>query len=183
MEIMLERWINFQGKLKSYIYSKVRDKALAEDLTHDVFIKVQSKLEQLHEKEKLNHWAIRIAQNAITDHYRRQAKAIAITELDWNDQRDPLQDCVTECLQEMITTLPPKYREALELAELQNFSQTELATKLNISYSGVKSRVQRARQLLKKKMDEQYNIQVDKYGHVLVCEDRVPCNCNQGNAI
>ena len=82
----------------------------------------------------------------------------------------------------MLTTLPAKYREALELIELENLSQLDLAKRLNISYSGAKSRVQRARQMLKEKMDESYNIQLDKYGNVLVCENKTPCSCPQRDA-
>ena len=77
----------------------------------------------------------------------------------------------------MLETLPKKYQEAIQLTEIQNLSQTDLAKKLNISYSGAKSRVQRARQMLKKKMDEQYLIEMDTYGNVTVCESRVPCSC------
>jgi RNA polymerase sigma-70 factor, ECF subfamily len=55
--------------------------------------------------------------------------------------------------------------------------QKELAVRLGISYSGVKSRVQRARQMLKEKMEALYHIKTDGYGNVLVCEDRVPCGC------
>ncbi|MEP6736578.1 MAG: sigma factor-like helix-turn-helix DNA-binding protein, partial [Chryseolinea sp.] len=76
-------------------------------------------------------------------------------------------------------TLPDKYREAIELTELNNLSQTDLADKLKISYSGAKSRVQRARRMLKEKMEEQYQIKMDAYGNAIVCENRTPCNCDQ----
>ncbi len=79
----------------------------------------------------------------------------------------------------MLLTLPEKYREAIELTEFKNLSQLDLAHKLDISYSGAKSRVQRARQLLKEKMEEQYKIKMDAYGNVLVCENRGACNCSE----
>ena len=90
-----------------------------------------------------------------------------------------MKDCVISCLGEMLLTLPEKYRQAIELTELQNLSQTHLAEKLNISHSGAKSRVQRARQMLKDKMEAAYHIKMDRYGNVIVCEDRFPCQCNQ----
>jgi RNA polymerase sigma-70 factor (ECF subfamily) len=79
----------------------------------------------------------------------------------------------------MLVTLPEKYREALELTELKNMSQLQLAEALHISYSGAKSRVQRARQLLKEKMDKLYVIKMDAYGNVVVCENKVPCKCSE----
>jgi RNA polymerase sigma-70 factor (ECF subfamily) len=98
--------------------------------------------------------------------------------MDWEAESQPLNDCVVGCLQDMMATLPDKYRQALELTELKNHSQIELAQRLNISYSGAKSRVQRARQMLKEKMEETYLIRFDAYGNVIVCEDRAPCSCS-----
>ena len=54
----------------------------------------------------------------------------------------------------------------------------KLAEKLNMSYSGAKTRVQRARKLLKEKMQEAYNIRFDAYGNALACGNRLPCGCD-----
>jgi RNA polymerase sigma-70 factor (ECF subfamily) len=81
-------------------------------------------------------------------------------------------------LQQLVLTLPQKYREAFQLSELEDVSQTQLAQQLGISYSGAKSRVQRARQLLRSKMEELLIIKTDPYGNVLVCRDRNPCCCD-----
>jgi RNA polymerase sigma-70 factor (ECF subfamily) len=78
----------------------------------------------------------------------------------------------------MLKTLPHKYREALELSELKQMSQLQLAEKLNMSYSGAKTRVQRARQLLKEKMQKEYHIRFDVYGNALECGSRLPCGCD-----
>jgi len=161
-----------------FVLRYTKDKSLAEDIVHDVFLKVHEKLPQLREKDKISGWIFRIAKNAITDYYRSKAKKISVAELDWDDDGVTLNDCVSLCLREMITTLPDKYREALELAELKEMSQLELSQKLNISYSGAKSRVQRARQMLRAKMDNAYRIQFDHYGNAMVCENPLPCGCN-----
>ena len=76
-----------------------------------------------------------------------------------------------------MATLPDKYRVPLELTEIENVSQYEVAERLGITYSGARSRVQRARKLLKEKMDELYVIETDAYGNILTCVDRVPCCC------
>jgi RNA polymerase sigma-70 factor, ECF subfamily len=172
-------WTKTQHQLKSFVYRRVRDKALAEDIVQDVFLKFHAKLDQLKDTEKISGWIFQITRNTITDYFRSKSKNISSQDLDWESDHQGLNDCVSVCLQEMLLTLPEKYREALELTELNNLSQTELALKLNISYSGAKSRVQRARQMLKEKMDESYRIKMDAYGNVIVCENRLPCNCNQ----
>jgi len=172
-------WTKTQQELKNFVYRKVRDKALADDIVQDVFLKVHAKLAQLKDTEKVSGWIYQITRNTITDYYRNKSKNFSPQDLDWESDHHRLNDCVSTCLQEMLLTLPEKYREALELTELRNLSQTDLALKLNISYSGAKSRVQRARQMLKEKMDENYRIKMDSYGNVIVCENRAPCNCNQ----
>jgi RNA polymerase sigma-70 factor (ECF subfamily) len=170
-------WNSTQEKLKSFVLRYTKDKATTEDIIHDVFLKVHAKNEQLKEPEKMVGWIFQITRNTITDYFRRKGKTIRPEDIDWEDESKPLNECVNNCLQEMLTTLPGKYRAALEFTELNNRSQLELAQDLKISYSGAKSRVQRARQMLKDKMDEAYRVRFDNYGNVLACENRGPCNC------
>jgi len=170
-------WSEIQDKLKSFVIRYTKDKALAEDIIHDVFLKVHAKVGQLKEPEKLIGWIFQITRNTIADSFRARGKGLSSFDIDWEEETKPLNDCVSACLQNMMTTLPEKYRYALELIDLENFSQLELAKELNISYSGAKSRVQRARKMLKEKMEAAYLIKFDSYGNVIVCESKVPCCC------
>jgi len=172
-------WTKTQRELKRFVYRRVKDKALTQDIVQDVLLKAYTRLDQLNDSEKITGWIYQITRNAITDHFRKQSKSIYLNDLDWEDNKSELTDCVSSCLNEMLLTLPEKYRQAIELTELQDLSQTLLAEKLNISYSGAKSRVQRAKQMLKEKMEAAYRIEMDGYGNVIVCEDRIPCQCNQ----
>ena len=165
----------FQQELKGFVFKRVKDRSLTEDIVHDVFLKVQNKIGQLHEQAKLTSWIYQITKNAIIDHYRQQSRYLTTTDLDWENDAPNFNECVTRCLQNMMTTLPDKYREALQLADVDNLSQLELAARLGISYSGAKSRVQRARQMLKAKVDETLIIKLDSYGNVIVCENRSKC--------
>ncbi|HMJ70379.1 MAG TPA: sigma-70 family RNA polymerase sigma factor [Cyclobacteriaceae bacterium] len=167
----------FQNELLGYVKKKVKDKAVAEDIVHDVFLKVQAKSNQIRETGKVVGWIYQITRNTIIDHFRFQSRIINATDLDWEDDKQYLNLCVERCLTEKLATLPQKYREALELSEVQGVSQLELAKRLNISYSGAKSRVQRARQMLKEMMEREYLVKLDNYGNVIRCENRAPCNC------
>ena len=166
----------FQNELKWFVYKRVKNMALAEDIVHDVFIKVQSKSGQLKETEKFTGWIYQITKNTIVDHFRKQSKDINPIELDWENETPNCNECVSNCLKDMLPKLPEKYRVALELTELENLSQLQLAERLGISYSGAKSRVQRARQLLKEKMEEVLIVKTDAYGNVIVCMDRPGSN-------
>jgi RNA polymerase sigma-70 factor (ECF subfamily) len=173
-------WTEAQRELLGFVYRRVKDKALAEDIVQDVFVKVYTRIDQLKDNDKLRSWMYQITRNSIADHFRSQQKDVLLDDIKWDSESNPLNECVTVCLQQMISTLPQKYREAFELSEVHNVSQVDLAKRLSISYSGAKSRVQRARQMLREKMEERYSIKMDRYGNVTVCEDRAPCDCAEG---
>ncbi|HTJ48595.1 MAG TPA: RNA polymerase sigma factor SigZ [Cyclobacteriaceae bacterium] len=171
----ITNWSFFQNELQGFVFKRVKDKALAEDIVHDVFLKVQGKMSQLKESEKITSWIYQITKNTIIDHFRHKSKSIQASDLNWDDDAPNFNECVANCLNGLLPTLPQKYREALQLTELENLSQLELADRLGISYSGAKSRVQRARKILKDKMDELLIVKTDSYGNVIVCEDRGSC--------
>lgn len=71
-----------------------------------------------------------------------------------------------------------KYKEAIILTEFNGLTQKQLAQKLNISYSGAKSRVQRGKENLKKLFTDCCSIESDKYGNVVDFQQKSNCrNC------
>lgn len=172
-------WDSLYADLVAFVYPKVKDRATAEDIVQDVFIKVHSKSHQIKNAEKINSWIYQITRNAITDHFRKSSKLLHPVDIDWESNRQEFNDCVAHCLEKLLTTLPEKYRTVLELTELEDMSQQDVAIRLKISYPGARSRVQRARKMLKDKLDELYFIKTDHYGNVIVCENRAPCCCQR----
>lgn len=168
----------FQNELRAFIYKRVKNKALADDLAQDVYLKAQSRLHQLEDDGKMKGWIYQITRNLITDHFRRLSRAVPAAELEVDSEAPNFNACVASSLKSLLPTLPAKYREALELTELQNVSQLELAERLGISYSGAKSRVQRARTMLKEKLHKVLTVQSDAYGNIIVCRGQyTPCCC------
>lgn len=172
-------WNNLQTDLKNFVYRKVKDRALAADIVQDVFLKVQSNHSQLKDKTKLSAWIYRITQHVVMDHFRKSATPIKAIDIDWENSQHEFNECVAHCLNALMDKLPEKYRVALRLTELENLSQYEVAERLNISYSGARSRVQRARKLLKEKLEALYLIKTDSYGNIIMCENRIPCCCQK----
>ncbi|MBL0744661.1 sigma-70 family RNA polymerase sigma factor [Chryseolinea lacunae] len=175
--IAISDWLKTQNELRAFVYKKVRDKALAEDIVQDVYLKVYTHISSLKESDSITAWIYRITRNVISDHFRKQSKTLHSFELDWENQDVNYNECVSSCLKDMLHQLPSKYREAIELTEFHNLSQLQLAERLQISYSGAKSRVQRARQILREKMDIAYHIQHDAYGNAIACQSRLACGC------
>ena len=75
-----------------------------------------------------------------------------------------------------INQLEEPFRQALILSEIRGMSQKEIADKLNISYSGIKSRIQRGREKVKKMMLDCCHYEFDRYGNLMdyKCRDK---NC------
>lgn len=165
-------WNSMQNELKEFVYRRVRDKALTEDIVHDIFLRAQGRIQQLRESEKVFGWIYQIARNTIIDHYRKNSKVINPSDIDWESNPPNFNECVSGVIADLIPTLPEKYRVPLEMTELQNLSQLKVAEKLNLTYTAAKSRVRRARQMLKNKIEEVLLIKTDGYGNVILCKDR-----------
>lgn len=171
-------WNQINTALRTFVIKKVKDRDAANDIVQDVFLKVQARIGQLRETEKINGWIFQITRHAITDYFRAKSKTLTVADVQWESDAQELNDCVAYCLNKLVYTLPEKYREAVVLAEIENLSQLELAQRLHISYSGAKSRVQRGRQMLKEKLHKLYTIETDPYGNIIVCENKTSCNCD-----
>jgi len=63
-------WLNLSANLKSFILSKVSDKAAADDILQEVFVKIHLKINTLKDDSKLNPWLYQITRNLIADYYR-----------------------------------------------------------------------------------------------------------------
>ena len=97
-----------------------------------------------------------------------------LTEEDTQSLNTTIGEC---CIKPFINKLPDNYREAILLTEFQDISQKELAEKLNITYSGAKSRVQRGKEKLKEMILGCCAFQSDKYGNLSESENK-DCGCS-----
>lgn len=177
-ELVINTYTTIREELVKFVFRKVNDRALAEDIVQDVFLKIHAKSGQIRNTEKISSWIFQITRNAIIDYYRDKSRTVNPVDIDWDSGEQDFNDCVAFCLNELIKTLPPKYREVLELTEKKKLSQVAVAKQIGVSYSGIKSRVQRGRLLLKEKLESLYHIKTDTYGNVIVCEDKLPCGCD-----
>jgi RNA polymerase sigma-70 factor (ECF subfamily) len=84
---------------------------------------------------------------------------------------------LSHCLRPMIDRLSADYREAIKLVELEGLTNQEAANKLGLSVPGMKSRVQRGRQQLRKLLDECCLIELDRRRGVVEFEERRRGSC------
>lgn len=184
MSQLLENTYNkLRGELKSFINSRVNNKELSEDILHDVFLKAHANINSLKDVSKLNGWLYQIARNAITDYYRTKKEVNNIEGHDFEDKHEetPAIKKLEPTLRSFLKSLPPIYREAIVLTDFKGMTQKSLAEKLNLSVSAAKSRVQRARAMLKELFMQCCHYEFDKFGSIIDYSPSVNCkNCSCG---
>lgn len=167
-------WIDLNEELYKFILGKVKNEQTSKDLHQEVFLKVQTKIHQLKHTSKLTSWVYQIARNTILDHFRKStSKHSQLDGLDIPETEGENFDYsrLSTCINQKIENLSAEHKEAVMLTSFQNYSQKQLAEHLNISYSATKSRVQKARGILKENILDCPNVASDKTGKLLDFEN------------
>ena len=165
-------WDESRNRLKGFISKRIQNEADAEDVLQNVFCKIHQNIGQLEDADKLYAWVYQLARNAIIDHYRDSRFRAPDSEEILNaiavePKEQDVEEEVLSWLKPMIEDLPDKYSEALLLTDIQGLSQKELAEKLNISFSGAKSRVQRGREKLKEVLLDCCHLEFNRSGKIV----------------
>lgn len=158
--------------LKSFVRKHIANEQDAEEITQDVLLKIFSSVSGLKDDSRIHAWIYRITRNAIIDYYRKANKSVDFVELNdeleeklYEDQNSNKE--IAGCLKAMIENLPDKYKEAILLTELNHLTHKELGALLGISISGAKSRVQRARKMLKDMLTSCCSLEFDGMGNII----------------
>jgi RNA polymerase sigma-70 factor, ECF subfamily len=147
--------------------SVVKNREDAEDQVQTSFLNAWKRIGSFHLEAKFSTWMRTIVMNQSLMHLRSKRRA-SLQPLD--DGREdgsvmhpvdtrPGQEMtlgqrqLTDHLGEELRRLPPIFREVLNLRDLQELSTEEVAARLGISEPAVKSRLSRARQLLRQRME------------------------------
>jgi len=167
-------WREHRGVLKSFILKRVRGAPEAEDILHDVFLKMLAGLGSVQRMDNLRAWLFTVARNAVTDHFRGKRPTQELPEDLAGDPADHRQEGtngqledVGACLSPMIAALPEKLRLALVLADLEGLKQREVAQRLGISLAAVKSRVLRGRLLVRRMIEDCCHLELDARGSIM----------------
>ena len=175
METMQAIWSDLGVRVRRFVGARVNDAHAADDIAQDVMLKVQTQLDALPADDKLPAWIFQIARNAIIDHYRAgavrkhadiaEAEPVA-TETEDDDRAAAIAD-LAPCLTRMVELLPQPYREAMKQADFEGLSQQDIAHRAGVSLSGAKSRVQRARTMLREMIHDCCQLERDGRGNVM----------------
>jgi RNA polymerase sigma-70 factor, ECF subfamily len=177
--------------VRRFIGARVQQAAVADDLTQDVFLKVLRQLPRVRDPRRVIGWIFQIARREVADHFRRaRPTEVFSEEHDASTSAPPemlereearLREDLGAYVRSVVDGLPAPYRKALLLTDHQGLTQVELAQRIGRSVSAAKSRVQRARAMVRATIDACCHFDVDRYGRVVACRPR-QCNCAEGRA-
>jgi len=179
----------FHPKINRYLERMV-GKTEAEDLTQEVFMKVNRSLKQFQGNSSLSTWIYRLATNSALDRLRSRTfreneqkislsdigdesaaeeKDILTQEKELSAEREAIRTEMNDCIREFVDKLPENYRTVIILSELKDLKNQEIAEILGISLDAVKIRLHRARVRLKAEFEAGCDFYHDEDGQ-LACD-------------
>ncbi|MBV7506348.1 RNA polymerase sigma factor [Bacillus sp. sid0103] len=146
-----------------YILSLVKHKELAEDIYQEVLLSAYLAYPSIKEQSKNKGWFFTIAINKCRDYWRKEKKSkqfwreevysySASFEPSLIPEEEVLHKFSAEQMAEKVNLLPEIYRYPIYLYYYQDFSLVEIAKKSNLPMSTVKTRMRRAKERLRPKM-------------------------------
>ena len=158
----------YQKLLFKYVYNIFRDYHTAQDLSQEIFIKVYASLDQYNVKYPFSTWLLRVAHNYCIDYLRKKKIQVVSLEAKVGDfvvtnslmaslpaaSKEFERNRNRDLIKEAIFSLDSDYRSVIFLRYLEGVKLEEISYILGIPLGTVKSRINRARQLLQGKLKE-----------------------------
>jgi len=168
-------WIEYKSGLTYYILKKIKNEDLASDLSHEVLMKVYNSCCSGNEIKNIRSWMFQIAHNTVIDYLKKENKYTdEVTDIIEPDEINTYREA-EELVKPLIKLLPDKYATPLQLSDIEGLNQTEVSKKMNLSLTATKSRIQRARILLKEKIIECCNLEINAKGNPISIEIKPSC--------
>lgn len=173
-------WAAYGSQLRRWLSGKLSDPDDVEDLLQEILIRSHQGLAALKAGDKLQSWLFRIARNAVIDFYRRRGRQSFPPEIAiwYESEARSAADELSGCILPFIELLPEATAELLKVIDIEGRSQKQYAEELGISYSALKSRVQRGRQKLRSVFDHCCHFELDRNGNVISYQPRLT-DCRQ----
>lgn len=153
-DALIARWAT---PLAAYARRVTQDSDAAAELTQDIWLRIFRGIGRLRDPHRFRSWLFGIAHRAFADSLRHRYKALPLAERDADtliDEAAPAHENL-DLVEHGLARLAPVEREILTLFYLQELSIAEIAEALSIAPGTVKSRLHRARHLLREEFDKE----------------------------
>lgn len=168
----------FYNYLKFYIFGKVKDKTLTDDIVQEVMVKLIETHQKSKDIENIKAWLFQVSRHTIYDYYKKHNLDFNI-ENDWNIEDESGSEIskimVSDYVIPMIKMLPKDYAVPLMLSDIDKIPQKDIAKQLNLELSATKMRIQRARTKLRALFVECCHLEYDRQGNFIGCTIKDSC--------
>lgn len=159
----------YQGRVANLVSRVLNDRECADDLAQEVFVRVFVHRRNYRQGSKLSTWVFTIAANLAKNEIRRRVRrrnwysldalqevfkdsVMALADPTEGQDRSMEREQLQEVLGRAIATIPEKYRLSLVLRDVEGLAYEDIAVVLGIPGGTVRSRINRARSMLKRKI-------------------------------
>ena len=161
-------WNEHQNELWHFIIKKVREED-AKDIMQEVFLKLYKFCNGGNSLKNPGAWLYQITKNSITDYYRRGNKLVVGDEFIKEEAIENESDVMRRAarfVDPLINRLPEEYAIPLRMDSIEGMDQELIAKKLHIKHGAVRTRLSRARKMLKEKILECAELELDSTGRI-----------------
>ncbi len=155
---VVDRLVGNHRAFLAFVEKRVGDRALAEDILQDAFVRGLDRLEQVRDDESVVAWFYRSLRNSVVDHFRRGASASRgldafARQLQEAEEPSPdLRDVTCRCVLELAADLDPGYADAIRRIDLEGQPVKDYAAEAGITANNAGVRVFRARAALRRQV-------------------------------
>jgi len=172
-----------RDRIFRYVLHLMGDRAEAEDLTQETFLRAHRCRESLNDAGAVRSWLYQIATHVCLDRLRQRKPGISLDEeggsrcvrslasLRPSALEAAARKETSECVQRCLGFLPDHYRAVVLMHEVYSLTAVEIAGLLGVNLSTVKMRLHRARRMLRMVMDCGCSVSNDARG-VPVCQPK-----------
>lgn len=154
----LERLVANHREFLAFLQARVGDRALAEDLLQEAFVRGIDRIGSLRSEESARAWFYRLLRNAVIDRRRRDAaegRRLERLAAEFGEEVEPapeIEAAVCVCISRLAGTLKPEYAEALRRIEVEGAAVKDYAGEAGITANNAAVRVFRAREALRRQV-------------------------------
>lgn len=173
-------WDSLKESLFFFILKRVKDEDTSQDILQEVFIKIHLNLDKLKDPSKVKAWAFQITRNQVAEYFNKTKNVVALNEFTEEQLSEDFEHTEIDfcCFENLIDELPEKYSEVLTLINVEGKKQKEAANQLHLSHSNVKTRVYRAKELLKQRFMDCCKFSLNEQGLLTGEQDCHRCGCS-----
>ncbi|MCH8904575.1 MAG: sigma-70 family RNA polymerase sigma factor [Bacteroidetes bacterium] len=149
-----------------------KDRSTAEDILQEGFIKVFNGLKKFRGDGSLEGWVRRIMVNTAIENYRKTIRLHVVSDFEENGHEEfeetILQKMHVDEILKLVQNLPDGFRTVFSLYVIDGYTHKEVAKQLGISEGTSKSQLARARNVLKKRVTELYEVKTPIYAKTAI---------------